>query len=185
MSEVQIAILEQAKKERRREIQKKSRLKLGEKYLQRHRTEMARGRAKDPERHRKIQKNSYKKHRMERLQKNHLWWKDSGYYARNREQICARNKARYRQLRLMCFEAYGGPKCKCCGEKTIEFLTLDHINGGGNKHRKEIGGAGSKMLLWLKGNGYPSGIQVLCYNCNSAKAYYGLCPHAFIQSPVS
>lgn len=33
---------------------------------------------------------------------------------------------------------YGGdpPKCACCGEDNIGFLTLDHINNDGNKDRQ-------------------------------------------------
>jgi len=58
-----------------------------------------------------------------------------------------------------------------------EFLTIDHINGGGNKQKQEIGGAGIKLYLWMKRNNYPSGFQVLCMNCNFAKGKYGICPH--------
>ena len=29
-------------------------------------------------------------------------------------------------------------KCQCCGENHYEFLTIDHINGDGAKHRREI-----------------------------------------------
>jgi hypothetical protein len=71
---------------------------------------------------------------------------------------------------------YGGTKCICCNETEIRFLTIDHINGGGSKHRAEIG-HGKTIYSWLKNNGYPNGYQVLCYNCNCAKGFYGECPH--------
>lgn len=68
---------------------------------------------------------------------------------------------------------YGG-SCVCCGENEIAFLALDHIQGGGNKHRKEVG---RKMYLWAIKNNYPPILQVLCHNCNQAKHIYGKCPH--------
>ncbi len=78
---------------------------------------------------------------------------------------------------------YGGnpPTCKCCGESQIEFLSIDHVNGGGNQHRKELG-HGVHFDKWLIDNGYPEGFQVLCHNCNLAKGYYGYCPHSLVVS---
>ena len=84
------------------------------------------------------------------------------------------------QLRMNVLYHYGGnpPKCACCGVDHIEFLCIDHINGGGNKHRKEINlFGGHNFYRWLIKNNYPSGFQVLCFNCNSSKAHYGYCPH--------
>ena len=80
----------------------------------------------------------------------------------------------------MVFNAYGGYICKCCGESNSAFLVLDHVNGNGNKHRKEIGTSSTNLQLWLKKNNYPEGFQVLCYNCNNAKYYKGICPHKTI-----
>jgi len=71
---------------------------------------------------------------------------------------------------------YGG-KCVCCGEDNYKFLVIDHINGGGRKHRKQIGSGGYALIHWLDKNNYPEGFQVLCHNCNAAKAHYGSCPH--------
>lgn len=68
------------------------------------------------------------------------------------------------------------PRCMCCGETTLEFLTIDHINGGGNIHRKSEKNS-TNIYQWLKTNGYPEGFQTLCMNCNWAKGVYGLCPH--------
>jgi hypothetical protein len=64
--------------------------------------------------------------------------------------------------------------CACCGEATKEFLTIDHINNDGADHRREVG---RKICAWLIRNNFPPGFQVLCANCNHAKAYYGQCPH--------
>ena len=81
----------------------------------------------------------------------------------------------YYKLRRECISAYGG-KCQCCGETIYEFLSIDHINGGGRKHRIKLGG-GSNYLRDLRKNGFPSGYRVLCYNCNNSFGAYGYCPH--------
>jgi hypothetical protein len=89
---------------------------------------------------------------------------------------------------------YGGnpPKCACCGESNYEFLTMDHINGGGIKHRIEISnGKGASYLQfqgrrynprafykWLIDNNFPEGFRVLCMNCNHSYGHYGHCPHS-------
>lgn len=88
----------------------------------------------------------------------------------------ARLKEYNRKIRKMAIDAYGG-KCNCCGETTHEFLGIDHINGGGSKHRRELVNQGTTVYLWLKKNQYPLGYQVLCHNCNLAKGFYGKCPH--------
>lgn len=88
---------------------------------------------------------------------------------RNHDRLIAEE----RKTRRDVIETYGG-KCSCCGEDEMGFLALDHIKGGGNKHRKEVG---RKMYLWAKKNNYPNILQVLCHNCNQAKHIYGECPH--------
>ena len=84
-----------------------------------------------------------------------------------------------RHLRMEVLLSYGG-KCSCCEEWRYEFLAIDHINGGGNKDRRER--HGSKIEQWLKKNGYPAGFQVLCHNCNMALGKNGYCPHQEEQS---
>jgi hypothetical protein len=80
--------------------------------------------------------------------------------------------------RLLVLSHYGGdpPMCACCGERRFEFLAIDHIGGGGNKHRKKVG-AESNLAYWLTRNGLPNGFRVLCHNCNMAIGFYGYCPH--------
>ena len=80
-----------------------------------------------------------------------------------------------RQRREFAILQYGG-KCTCCGEERYEFLAFDHVNNDGAEHRKTVKG-GEKMVSWLFKEGFPDHIQILCHNCNSAKAYYGICPH--------
>lgn len=81
-----------------------------------------------------------------------------------------------RRRRERVLAAYGG-KCACCGEDRYEFLCIDHITGGGGKHRKELAKNGTHLYLWLENNGYPDGYRVLCHNCNMSIGFYGYCPH--------
>jgi hypothetical protein len=90
------------------------------------------------------------------------------------EQQRVAAKARTRAVKAEVIEHYGG-KCACCGVVDLVFLAIDHVNGGGNAHRKEVG-AGYRMYRWLKVNGYPDGYRVLCHNCNFAE-HNGGCPH--------
>lgn len=64
--------------------------------------------------------------------------------------------------------------CVCCNEQHVEFLTIDHIDGGGTQHRKALNA--SSIYTWLKRNGYPDGYRTLCFNCNWA-VQFGPCPH--------
>ena len=89
-----------------------------------------------------------------------------------------------RKLKVIEHYSKGQMCCSCCGETIIEFLQIDHINGGGNAHRREIypkdhkaGGAG-RTYQWLINNGFPDGFQVLCANCNIGRHINdGICPH--------
>lgn len=101
---------------------------------------------------------------------------------RNKDRVRELQKQERVNLRKQVIQHYGG-ECACCGENIFEFLAIDHINGGGIKHRKEVfgknwrTGTGQNMCRWLRKNGFPKGFQVLCHNCNSAKGFYGQCPH--------
>jgi hypothetical protein len=89
-------------------------------------------------------------------------------YERNRETIAQRAQ----NLRQEVISHYGGV-CVCCGETRTEFLALDHRNNDGASHRKVV----KKVYQWAKDNNYPDMLQILCHNCNLAKAFYGACPH--------
>jgi hypothetical protein len=78
---------------------------------------------------------------------------------------------------------YYGKKCQCCDVSEIEFLTIDHIEGKGQLHRRNIKRkGGDEFYRWMAKNGYPKGYQVLCFNCNSAKGFYGVCPHKKVMN---
>src|SRR5665213_1668932 len=81
-------------------------------------------------------------------------------------------KVLHQKQKAKVMEAYGG-KCQCCGETRLAFLSIDHINGGGRKHRKEVG---SQFYHWITRNQYPPILRILCMNCNTA-VRMGKCPH--------
>jgi hypothetical protein len=82
----------------------------------------------------------------------------------------------YTRLRNIVLNHYG-KFCRCCGETNTKFLTLDHIDNGGNQHRKKVGN-GIQYWRWFIKNEFPDGFQVLCYNCNCGRyRNNGVCPH--------
>lgn len=82
-----------------------------------------------------------------------------------------------RRARIECISHYSDSKnvCACCGESHLEFLCIDHIDGGGSKVRRQQG-SGS-IYWWLRARKYPEGFRVLCHNCNMSLGFYGYCPH--------
>jgi hypothetical protein len=88
----------------------------------------------------------------------------------NQSQIIFNEKRRRKVI-----EAYGG-KCRCCGESTYEFLAIDHLDNDGAKDRK-VNGRGAKLIGRIIRAGFPPRYQVLCHNCNLAKAFHSRCPH--------
>lgn len=98
-----------------------------------------------------------------------------------RERHRIQSKLRWARIRKTVIEHYGG-KCVCCGESRLEFLALDHINGGGSKHRREFGSG--HLYHWVLKQNFPEGFQVLCHNCNLSLGHYGYCPHGTITREV-
>lgn len=94
----------------------------------------------------------------------------------------AHKKNKERKQIVISYYSEGKSECACCGEKHIEFLSINHLNGGGNKHRKEINlnkkyNWGNRFYQWLIKNSFPEGYNVLCYNCNMALGFLKYCPH--------
>jgi len=83
----------------------------------------------------------------------------------------------YYRMRHEAILAYGGYRCACCKVREAMFLTIDHINNDGARHRRRVG-VSVRFFQWLKRNGYPKGFQVLCSNCNQGRHRNGgICPH--------
>lgn len=89
-----------------------------------------------------------------------------------------KNNAEKRIKALTHYSKGNVPECCCCGEQEVKFLSIDHVNGGGNKHRREQNI--SNLAHWLASKNYPDGYQTLCHNCNMAKGFYGICPHQVV-----
>jgi hypothetical protein len=82
-------------------------------------------------------------------------------YNANREEILEQNRAKNLDLKLLVFSHYG-KHCAICGETRIEFLCLDHVNGGGNLLDEH----GIPFYRELAKAGFPEGYRVLCWNHN-------------------
>lgn len=121
-------------------------------------------------------KASYQKHKDKNIRRARRW------KIKNRDKYLEvlRRAVNRRRMGALFFYSKGKLECACCGENHVEFLVIDHINGGGIKHRKSISPksqGGQKIYSWLKQNNYPNGFRVLCQNCNSSLGHYHYCPH--------
>jgi hypothetical protein len=100
-----------------------------------------------------------------------------------RAKAAEKQRARNASQRELCYQAYGGPICACCGELERKFLSLDHVNNDGYAHRKELKKSGAEIYHWMvrehrRTGEWPSGFQVLCMNCQHGKMRNnGICPH--------
>lgn len=92
-------------------------------------------------------------------------------YHENPEYEHARKREYYRKNVVSVFNALGN-KCARCNEKDKRVLHIDHIQGGGYKHRKELNNSTYKFYkdilesLEKKENKF----QLLCANCNWLEA---------------
>jgi hypothetical protein len=77
---------------------------------------------------------------------------------------------------------YYGRACECCLEADPDFLTIDHVDRDGAKHRREGVRGGKEFARWLVRNGFPGGFRLLCFNCNIGRERNGgVCPHVTEQ----
>lgn len=117
----------------------------------------------------------YQNHKDEILVRIRAWASAN----KDRKRVAASKLRREIKREVLGHYAGGDPKCVCCGETILEFLTIDHLNGGGSRQREQLNCRRNTISFfrWLRKNGYPSGYQTLCMNCNSAKSWWGECPH--------
>ena len=100
-----------------------------------------------------------------------------GTYLRNQKSMIEASRKYRQKLRHIVLYHYSLTSkitCACCGEDEYLFLCLDHKNNDGAQHRREVG-SGARLYQWIIKNEFPEGFQVLCYNCNSVKGWYGYC----------
>jgi hypothetical protein len=99
---------------------------------------------------------------------------------RNNPGYARKHKAMRARVKAEALDYYGRV-CQCCGEEHEEFLTLDHIDGGGARHTTPSGKTryrGPQLYAWLKRNGWPDGFRTLCHTCNFTLGHFGYCPHS-------
>lgn len=100
--------------------------------------------------------------------------RDKQRYETKKEIIRWQQKEYDLNNKIKVIIAYGG-KCNCCNESNYEFLIINHTN---NKQ-----GSGGKLYRWLIKNNFPKdNYQLLCYNCNFSKGFFGYCPHNKINT---
>ncbi len=134
------------------------------------------------EKHRAVRNATAKAWRITNLDKSKA--QNAQYRIDHAEHLKDYKAQRRRDRRMTVLRHYSSdvPSCACCGESIIEFLVIDHVHGGGGKHRKEPSvGGGSAFVDWLIKNSFPIGFRVLCHNCNAA-VVSGPCPHACVVS---
>ena len=86
-------------------------------------------------------------------------------------EVQRKSLRRRRQINFNSALQHYGATCSYCGQTNQLYLTIDHIEGGGNKFRKAINL--DTMPAWLRRNNYPDGFQTLCFNCNCGKSKIG------------
>jgi len=99
-----------------------------------------------------------------------------GYYRANTQAVQDYQR-RYRENNRDIVFGHYGRSCTCCGSS--ENLTIDHVNGDGAQHRRELYGdpqrGTTRFYRWLIRNGFPDGFQTLCHRCNSSKRSTAAC----------
>jgi len=81
------------------------------------------------------------------------------------------------RVRKELLAKYGG-RCACCLESESSFLCVDHVFNDGRADRQKR--SPNTYVLYrrlLKARRLFRRYQLLCWNCNQAKQYYGTCPH--------
>jgi hypothetical protein len=87
-------------------------------------------------------------------------------YQKRKEKYLQNYKDTRLAVKLEIFSYYGGI-CQICEESDFSKLSLDHTDGYGRQHRKEVLGidSGSCFYKWVLKN-KPDNIRLLCFNCN-------------------
>jgi len=92
------------------------------------------------------------------------------YLLNNKDRIREHSKKYRLNFKKQVIDKYsnGENKCANCGLTDFKNLTIDHIDGNGEEHRKKIG-MGAAFYKWLIDSNFPQGFQVLCFGCNLEK----------------
>lgn len=123
-------------------------------------------RVKEQERLRNQRRAEYR-HQWQEEHPDQVSASKQAYRERNQEKVREYSYSKRVRNRLEVLNALGG-KCIRCGIDDWRVLQIDHINGGGNKERKQVTSIDryyKDMLLT------PEKYQVLCANCHQIKRY--------------
>lgn len=137
---------------------------------------------------REYNRNYYLEHREEKRVEHNS--SSRTYYMEHRDRVNVERRRKTRQgycrdyyrkynrnLKIQVLTYYGNGLLACviCSESRLDCLTIDHIGGGGNQHRKEIKRLGGHpFYLWLRKQNYPRGYQTLCMNCQFIKKQHSI-----------
>lgn len=96
-------------------------------------------------------------------------------YERHGHKYRKQMKSKRVERREIVLKHYGGnpPRCAICNGDSYDTLCIDHVNGGGNKHRAELKRKTDGFYRWLIEQNFPDGFRVLCHNCNNTLGAYG------------
>lgn len=100
-------------------------------------------------------------------------------------KICRRCEAKDKSDRLLKLRHevmdFLGGECNCCKIKDYNYLSIDHVDGGGIEDRNKYNKWSKylKSILDIPKEEVGKKYQILCYNCNCTKGFYGKCPHNF------
>lgn len=86
----------------------------------------------------------------------------------HKKELSTKDNLRREKLKTEVLSYYCNstiPHCIICNEKRLACLSIDHIDGGGNKVKQR----GASTYYRLKREGYPEGYQTLCMNCQFIK----------------
>jgi hypothetical protein len=88
-------------------------------------------------------------------------------------QIVAKGRFQRKLIVISHYGPGGEPRCSWpgCNWNDVWALSIDHVSGGGNKHRHELGLIGDEFYKWLIVNGFPEGYQTLCMNHQFVKRH--------------
>ena len=112
---------------------------------------------------------AYLIHREENVRRTKLYYEAHKHDEEYKLKKRIYNRKRNQSLKLEVIDHYSVgniPQCVRCGITDLDVLCIDHINGGGGKHRRNIN---TGLTSWLKLHNYPDGYQILCANCNLKK----------------
>lgn len=103
---------------------------------------------------------------------------ESNTVIKNNKNKRQKNNQKDNRRELLEYYSNGFLRCACCYDEKYNELQLDHINGDGKQHRKELGGNSFNVLYsWVVKNNYPPIFQLLCSYCNRAKFDNLECPY--------